>query len=446
MPADMSQAIEAGVADLLAFINACPSPYHAVLEVKARLARAGFVEHDLRELWRIRPQTRGFVVCAGGTILAFEAGSLPPAEAGFLIVGAHTDSPNLRLKPQADLACQGIGQFNVEVYGGVLLHTWFDRDLSVAGRVSLAGGRSVCVDFARSLARIPNLAIHLDREVNTRGFIANPQTHLPPVVFLEGEGVKLSLKGLLVTEFSALLQTEDPNAILSYDLCLYDCQKAALGGANQDFVMASRLDNLASCHAALASFLDSQQPTNATKIVVLYDHEEVGSQSVAGARSLFLSGVLDRLAEEYEGQGPGAARRALAQSFLVSADMAHAVHPNYAERHDKQHKPRLGFGPVIKSNANQSYATDSVGAAVFVEACQSVGTAFQYFTTRNDLPCGSTLGPISAARTGIRTLDVGCSMLSMHSCREMASARDVGPMIETLTALFQNPPKFHPST
>lgn len=181
-------------------------------------------------------------------------------------------------------------------------------------------------------------------------------------------------------------------------------------------------------------------------MVVLYDHEEVGSQSVAGARSSFLHGVLERLAEEYEGQKPGAAHRAFAQSLLISADMAHAVHPNYADRHDKQHQPRLGGGPVLKSNVNQSYATDSVGAAIFVEACQSVGATVQRFSSRNDIPCGSTIGPISAARAGVRTLDIGNPMLSMHSCRELAGTQDVVPMIQTLTALFENPPKLEPAS
>ncbi|MDX2053810.1 MAG: M18 family aminopeptidase [Polyangiaceae bacterium] len=445
----MPQAIDAKVADLLAFINAAPSPYHVVRQVEARLLQAGFSEFDLRQPWKVTPSARGFTVCAGGTILAFQAGTRPPAEGGFLIVGAHTDSPNLRIKPKADLVSLGMGQFNVEVYGGVLLHTWFDRDLSVAGRVSLRGGRNVLVDFARPLCRIPNLAIHLDREVNTRGFIPNAQTHLPPLCFLEPLGKneqKLGLSQILINECSSELQTEDPSHILSWDLCLYDTQPATLGGANNDFIWASRLDNLASCHAALSAFVADSSPSEATKVMVLYDHEEVGSQSAAGARSFFLPGVLERLAEEYEGQRPGGVRRALAQSLLISADMAHAVHPNYAERHDKQHQPRLGQGPVLKSNVNQSYATDSVGAATFIEACQSVGANVQHFTSRNDMPCGSTVGPISAARTGIRSLDVGSPMLSMHSCRELAAAADVVPMISALTTLFQNPPRVDPGS
>lgn len=441
----MSQAIDAKVSDLLAFINASPSPYHAVAEAKARLAGAGFVGFDLRDAWEIAPLTRGYTVCAGGTILAFEAGTRPPTEAGFLIMGAHTDSPNLRLKPNADLSTQGIGQLNIEVYGGVLLHTWFDRDLSLAGRVSLQGGQSVCVDFQRPLCRIPNLAIHLDREVNTRGFVANSQNHLAPILCLEQDSSKLTLKQLLVREFGTLLGTENPNDILSYDLSLYDTQKANLVGANNEFIVSSRLDNLASCHAAISALLAGGEPSEATRIVVLYDHEEVGSQSISGARSQFFRGVLERLAEEYPGQKPGAARRAFSQSLLVSADMAHAVHPNYVERHDKQHQPHLGQGPVIKSNVNQSYATDSVGAALFVEYCRSASAPVQFFTSRNDMPCGTTIGPISAAGTGIRTVDVGNPMLSMHSCRELASAKDVAPMIDVLTALFRNPPRLHPS-
>ncbi len=422
-------------ADLLGFLDVAKTPYHAVAEVARRLIAAGFLPFRESEAWQLEPGARGFVVRAGGSIAAFEVGAKPPAEAGFVLVGAHTDSPNLRLKPVPDFTSVGFRQLDVEVYGGVLLSTWLDRDLSLAGRVVLASGETQLVDLERAVCRIPNLAIHLNREVNSAGLVLNAQTHLMPVHGLEAaSGGFAELLGECLKGTPA--SGAKPADVLGFDLCLYDVQRAALSGLNGEFIHSSRLDNLASCHAGLSALLAAGSGLEATRIVVLYDHEEVGSQSAGGARSLFLSDLLERIALAFSPKESSALTRAVSRSLLVSADMAHAVHPNYADKHDKQHRPMLGGGPVIKVNVNQSYASDGPAIAAFTAACRAVEVAPQHFSARNDMPCGSTIGPITAARLGMRTVDIGNPMLSMHSCREMAAVKDVAPMIRALTNLF----------
>ncbi len=421
--------------DLALFLDVCKTPYHAVAEVARRLRGAGFTAFREQEPWQVEPGARGFVIRAGGSIIAFQLGTRAPAEAGFLIIGAHTDSPNLRLKPVPDLLSVGYRQLSVEVYGGVLLSTWLDRDLSLAGRVVLADGKVELVDLERAVCRIPNLAIHLNRDVNSAGLQLNAQTHLLPVLGLEASegGFSALLSEALGVTPSHGAQAAD---VLGFDLCLYDTQRAAFAGGQNEFLCSSRLDNLSSCHAALSALLGAETDLEATRVVALYDHEEVGSQSASGARSLLMSDVLERLAAGYSPREASALPRAISRSLLVSADMAHAVHPNYADKHDKQHRPVLGAGPVIKVNVNQSYATDGPAAAAFSAACRAVDVTPQHFSSRNDMACGSTIGPISAARLGVRAIDVGTPMLGMHSCREMAAASDVAPMIRVLTSLL----------
>ena len=421
--------------DLASFLDAANTPYHAVAEVARRLTAAGFRAFREQEAWQLTPGTRGFVVRAGGSIVAFELGSKPPSDAGFVLIGAHSDSPNLRLKPVPDLTNVGYRQLSVEIYGGVLLSTWLDRDLSVAGRVVFADGRSELVDLKRAVCRVPNLAIHLNRDVNSAGLVLNAQTHLLPVLGLEPEsgGFKELLAEALGNTASNGARVED---VLGFDLCLYDTQRAAFAGSKNEFLFSSRLDNLASCHAALQALLGATPGAEATRIVAIYDHEEVGSQSASGARSQLLSDLLERLSRAYSAKDESALPRAISRSLLISADMAHGVHPNYPDKHDKQHRPMLGAGPVIKVNVNQSYASDGPAIAAFAAACRAVDVAPQHFSSRNDSPCGSTIGPISAARLGVRAVDVGNPMLSMHSCREMAASRDVAPMIRVLTRLF----------
>jgi aspartyl aminopeptidase len=428
--------------DLLAFIDRSPTPYHAVVEVAARLEAAGYSRLDESEFWSLSPGDRRYVVRAGGSLAAFEVGATSPADAGFRVVGAHTDSPNLRIKPNADVRAHGLHQLAVEPYGGVLLHTWLDRDLSLAGRVTLKEGkqtRTELIDFARPLLRIPSLAIHLHRELNLEGLKLNAQKHLAPLIGLAGEA---SLAEILCDELgSSGISNPSVSDILAYDLMAYDLQPSTRSGVNGEFIHAARLDNLASSHAGLSALLASGDDGKAdcTRVVVLYDHEEVGSRSTQGAAGTFLKDTLERIST-----GVGAAKgqkgqemaRAVSRSWLVSADMAHAVHPNYADRHEAGHRPKIGGGPVIKTNANQSYATDAESAGFFAALCGRVGVTPQDFVIRSDLGCGSTIGPISAARVGIRTVDVGNPMLSMHSCREMAGAGDVEPMIAVLTEFF----------
>jgi aspartyl aminopeptidase len=425
--------------DLLAFIDASPTPYHAIAEASRRLASAGFRECSEAELWTLSPGDRRWVVRNGGSLLAFQVGSESPVEGGFRLVGAHSDSPNLRAKPKADVGAHGYRQLAVEPYGGVLLHTWLDRDLSIAGRVTVRdgnGARTLLVDFARALLRIPSLAIHLNREIRESGLKLNPETQAIPVLGLDGAP---SLAALVATELRAQqLADVAPEDVLAHDLMLYDSQPSAALGADGAFLVAPRLDNLASCHAAVSALIGAAggELGRVTRGVVLYDHEEVGSQSAQGAAGTFLLESLERVVAGFKGGEPQGFPRARARSLLISADMAHGVHPNFPDKHDAGHRPVLGRGPVIKTNVNQSYASDAKTAGAFAALCASVGVTPQQFTPRNDGPCGSTIGPISAARTGIPTVDVGNPMLSMHSCREMAGAADVEPMIRVLQAFF----------
>ena len=440
----MPAADRAELRDFTAFLDACPTPYHAAREVGQRLRAAGFEELAEGTAWNVTPGTRAFVV-RGGAILGFVAGTEAPWDAGFVALGAHTDSPNLRLKPNSDIANVGYRQLAVEVYGGVLLSTWLDRDLDLAGRVALVGGKSELVRIGGAPCRIPNLAIHLNRDVNKEGLVVNPQTHLAPVWALEASGGKEHALELVV---DALQGTRSTGAraedVVGFDLCLFDAQGPTVSGVNGELVSSARLDNLGSCYPITAALIDSGPPGRATRVIALHDHEEVGSQSATGARSRLLEGLLERLTLGHAGAPPDALPRALARSLFVSADMAHAVHPNYADKHDKLHRPLLGRGPVVKVNANQSYATDGIAQGVFVEACRAEGVTPQFFVSRNDQPCGSTIGPITAARLGMRGLDIGNPMLAMHSCRETAGSADVAVMQRVLTRLLREPPSHDP--
>ena len=441
MLAPMPEVVE----DLLSFIDVSPTPYHAVAESVRRLQDAGFSRLFEDELWDLAPGQKGYGVRHEGSLFAFSVGVVSPIEGGFRVVGAHTDSPNLRVKPIADTDVHGYRQIAVETYGGVLLHTWLDRDLSLAGRVSLRGEAGIAtrlVDFGRPLLRIPNLAIHLQRELNKEGLKLNAQKHLSPIVGLEGtDKLNAMLAAALSEDGGGAVAESD---ILAFDLMAYDVQKSSVIGARDEFICAPRLDNLASCHGALTALVSSVSACTAssTRVAVLYDHEEVGSRSAEGAAGPLLSSTLERLVTAFrsptETDTSQGAARALARSMLVSADMAHALHPNYIDRHEPGHRPQIGKGPVIKLNANRSYASDAHTAGEFAELCGRVGITPQYFVSRSDLACGSTIGPITAARVGIRTVDVGNPMLSMHSCRELAGAADVEPMIDVLRLFFDN--------
>jgi aspartyl aminopeptidase len=428
------------VVDLLSFIDRSPTPYHAVAESVSRLQAADFHAIQEGEVWDLAPGDRRYMVRHEGSLVAFQIGETSPAEGGFRIIGAHTDSPNLRIKPKPDVDANGYRQLGVEPYGGALLHTWLDRDLSLAGRVTLRGEsvpHVVLIDFARPILRIPNLAIHLQRELNKEGLKLNAQQHLAPII---GLGESASFRDLLASELRAQNQIDvDPNDVLAFDVMTYDVQPSVVSGVRGEFIHAPRLDNLASCHAGLTALIAacSAPLPQHTRVVVLYDHEEVGSRSAQGAASPLLAGALERSVCGFKGGEPQGLERAISRSTLISADMAHAVHPNYADRHEPEHLPVIGKGPVIKSNANQAYASDAQTAGFFAGLCDPLGIEPQYFVSRSDLGCGSTIGPITAARIGIRTVDVGNPMLSMHSCREMAGTADVAPMIEVLRSFLE---------
>jgi aspartyl aminopeptidase len=428
------------VDDLIAYLDASPTPYHAVREAVQHLEAAGYRALGEQDAWEVAAGDRCYVVRSGGSVIAFELGSEPVAEAGVHVVAAHTDSPNLRIKPSPDVRSQGYRQIAVEPYGGVLLHTWLDRDLGLAGRVSIAAGeapRTVLVDIRRPIARIPSLAIHLHREIRTDGLKLNEQTHLPPITGLEsGADLATLLKAELEAAGEDALDADD---ILGFDLMFYDLQGAVVGGLAGDFLFSARLDNLASSHAALTALLRAGKrgKTPFTRMVALHDHEDVGSRSPQGAGGTFLLDVMERLAALTSEGDPEARPRTIAQSMLVSADVAHAVHPSYADRHEPGHKPMLGGGPVLKVNSNLSYATDATTQAIFASVCRRAGVPVQHFVTRSDLGCGSTIGPITAARVGLRTVDVGIPLLSMHSSREMIGVADVEPMVRALTAYFE---------
>lgn len=423
------------VPDLLQFIDRSPTPYHAVAEAAHRLEAQGFARLSEGDLWDHAAGSRCYVIRNEGSLIAFELGTESPAEMGFRVLGAHTDSPNLRVKPLPDVDAHGYHQLAVEPYGGVLLHTWLDRDLSLAGRVTLSFDGAIetrLLDFGRPLLRIPNLAIHLNREVGEKGLKLNPQQHLAPLMGLRDAPAFIEF---LASELRAQGSGDVSSAnILGFEFMTYDTQASGVSGARGEFIHAPRLDNLASCHAALSALFAAKESGIApfSRVVVLYDHEEVGSRSASGAAGSYLHDVLERVAMGFKGGEPQALSRALAKSMLVSVDMAHAVHPNYSDRHEPGHRPLIGNGPVIKINSNQSYATDAVTSGTFASLCSRVDVKPQYFVSRSDLGCGSTIGPISAARVGVRTVDVGNPMLSMHSCREMAGTADVDPMIRVL--------------
>lgn len=419
---------------LLAFLDAAPTPFHAVAQARAMLVAAGFTELDETAAWRLPARSRHFVVRNDSSLIAFRLGARDVVETGLRMVGAHTDSPCLRLKPNAVVEGAGYIRCGVEVYGGALLNPWFDRDLSLAGRVTIADGRgrlhNRLIDLRAPVAVIPSLAIHLDREANDKRSI-NKQTMLPPVLGLSGSR-PFDLTGLLGSALRAQEPALARAEILAFELSFYDTQRAALVGVDDGFIAAARLDNLLSCYTGLRALIDTR--ARGAQLVVLNDHEEVGSGSVAGARGNFLRSVVDRLAGDDE-----TCARTMARSLLVSTDNAHGVHPNFAERHDARHGPLLNAGPVLKVNANQSYASTSESAAVIQAAARAARVPLQRFVTRTDLACGSTIGPLTATVLGVRTVDVGVPTFAMHSIRELAGSSDAWALYRLLGAFFALP-------
>ncbi len=398
--------------DLIDFLDASPSPWHAVESTIDRLV--GFDRIHEHEAWDEIPAA-GYVV-RDAAIIAWRLphGSSDPA-VPFRLVGGHTDSPCLKVKPRPDAGILGWKQLAVEVYGGILNNSWLDRDLGVAGRLIAADGTATLVNVAEPVARVPQLAVHLDRDVNGVGLLLDTQQHLSPVW-----GVGFPSVGDFASWIAARAGLD--TAPSWWELSLYDVQGASVLGADGSLLSSGRLDNQLSCWAATTALV-AAEPTDHVAMIVLNDHEEVGSSSRSGAAGPFLDHMIDRLVEARGGTASDRIR-ALAGSQCVSADNAHAVHPNYPERHEPGHRPIVNAGPAIKVNSNQRYATSATTAAAFEQACVAAGVPWQVFVSRNNMPCGSTIGPITSTRLGIATVDVGIPQLSMHSARELCGTDD----------------------
>jgi aspartyl aminopeptidase len=416
---------------LLAYLAASPTPYHAVAQAASLLDKAGFRRLSESAAWD--KQSGGHYVIRDGALVAWYLPEGAEAARPFRLIGSHTDSPNLRVKPVPDIGSAGWRQVAVEVYGGTLYNTWLDRDLGLAGRLSLRDGGELLVNIDRPLLRVPQLAVHLDRSVNGEGLKLNPQVHLTPV-WGTGDPVRGELIEFVAAEYG--LRARD---VLGWDLMLHDVAAPAYIGRNADLITASRLDNLMSVHAGVAALVAAvEEGIDGGPIPVLaaMDHEETGSVSTTGALGPFLETVLARLVE-VRGGGVDARARAYAGSVLASSDLAHAVHPNYPERHDAGHRARANGGPVLKVNMNQRYATDGATRAVWARACEAADIPWQTFVSRNDVPCGTTIGPLAASRLGIAAFDVGVPALSMHSVRELCGADDPWRLAAALAAFLR---------
>ncbi|WP_455212590.1 M18 family aminopeptidase [Kaarinaea lacus] len=417
---------------LLEFLKQSPTPFHAVDNIHEILKAAGFVHLYEGDEWDISPGGSYYVIRNDSSLIAFTVGAHAMTDTGLRIVGAHTDSPCLKVKPKPEITKNGYLQLGVEVYGGALLAPWFDRDLSMAGRISyLATDETIkhaLIDFGNPIAIIPSLAIHLDREVNQNRSI-NAQTQLAPVVMNLGENEEVDFREMLADHTRSQYSESDIVEVLDYELSLYDTQPPALVGINKEFVAGARLDNLVSCYVGLMSFIEAGEDVSC--MLVCNDHEEVGSASHAGAQGTFLKSVLERLCGTSEAFG-----RAMDRSIMISADNAHGMHPNFTDKYDDKHGPVLNKGPVIKVNANQRYATNSETAAIFRHLCIRADVPVQTFVMRNDMQCGSTIGPITSTEIGVKTIDIGVPQFAMHSIREMAGRYDSFSLYKVLREFY----------
>jgi aspartyl aminopeptidase len=422
---------------LLDFIDASPSPSHAVNTIETQLAAFHFIKLDETEKWTVQTGGRYYVVRDDSSIIVFVCGQKPIVDTGFKLIGAHTDSPGLRIKPNPATALDGLLRLGVEVYGGPILATFADRDLSLAGRVSYKNEQgkvaSQLVKCDKPLLRLPNLAIHMNRTVNEDGLKLHKQLELPLIL------TRLTEEQLPTAYFSNWLQQQlsiEAERILSWDLAVYDTQKGVLWGADNEFYADSQLDNLASCHAALLALLDDTVlQAESTLVCAFFDHEEIGSESHKGADGSFLADVLGRIALATQTDSEDFCR-ALAKSTMISADMAHAYQPSFPMAYDSDHKVLVNQGPVIKVNANQRYSTTSGSNALFAECCELGGVPYQTYSHRNDLGCGSTIGPMASSRLGIHCVDVGNPLWAMHSIRESAGVWDHHYLISAMRQFF----------
>lgn len=420
--------------DLAAFVTASPTSFHAAAEAARRLNDAGFTELDEEEAWEKSAATGKHYVLRDGAIIAWVGAQ---EHSGYRVLGAHTDSPGFKVKPKSSIRTLTWNQVGVEVYGGPLLNSWLDRELRLAGRLTLLVGGHLENRLVATgpIARLPQLAIHLDREANN-GFKLDKQGNLYPVWgFGESTGDVLAYLAERADGGPV-----DPAAIVGYDLMFADATAPCLLGENLELFASGRLDNLSSVHAGLTALTryTAHQPDNPQHTVMLaaFDHEEIGSESRSGAAGPFLEDVLVRLSHAL-GETPEDYRRTLASSVCLSSDAGHLVHPNYTGHHDPTVRPLPGGGPLLKINANQRYATDAVGAGIFAQACALAGVPYQEFVSNNNVPCGSTIGPITATRLGMRTVDVGVGLLSMHSARELTTVADMAYLARAIEGFYR---------
>ncbi|KAJ3259379.1 hypothetical protein HK103_002282 [Boothiomyces macroporosus] len=427
----------------LKFVDASPSPFHAVKECSTRLLANGFSEIRESDVWSLKPNGKYFYTRNKSAIVAFAVGGKYKPGNGFSIVGAHTDSPCFKIKPVSKIVESGYLQVGVELYGGGIWHTWFDRDLSIAGKVIVEKNNKfeqVLVKIDESLLRIPTLAIHLDRTAN-ESFTFNNEEQLVPILGQVKKAIEndkphhAELLNLISMKIGV-----SADQIKDFELCLYDTQPAAIGGLNGEFIHSARLDNLMMSFCGINGLINAGDLENDENIRVcaLFDNEEVGSVTAHGADSNLMEVTLQRLAKIGNPTEEGVFERAMTKSLLVSADMAHGLHPNYKNKHEKNHQPTLNGGVVIKHNANQKYATTSITCLILKESAKVANVNLQEFVVRNDSPCGSTIGPMLSAKLGLQTIDVGNPQWSMHSVRETAGTKDVGDAVLLFKAFYEN--------
>lgn len=407
----------------LEFVNRCPTASHVVQMAAATLEKEGYSRYEEGDSWNFKPGDKGYVERGSSSLVAFCIGLEPPENSGFRVIGAHTDSPGFHLKPNGCYISEGYLMLGVEVYGGPLLASWTDRDLSLAGKLIVAsdnGPKVDLVDVERPVCRIPQLAIHLNRKANEKGLKLDRQKHLPPIAGLK---VKDNDDDFLKNTLAKSAKI-DASAIIDYSLSLYDTQKGEIGGIDGEFYFSGRIDNQAGCFSSIQALLNAPKETRSTSVVALFDNEEIGSRTNVGAGSTLLDDVLERLCMQSENPRESWLR-AVSKSILVSNDGSHAIHPNYSDMHDKHHQPHLNQGPVVKVHAGRKFATSAETKAHFIHCTNLADVPYQLFVNRSDMVSGSTIGPVCSTRTGIPTVDVGVPMLSMHSVRETGGIEDI---------------------
>ena len=422
------------------FLESSPTAYHAVSQMVDQLQNAGFIALDEGKIWTLEQGKSYFLTRDSGALIAFRLGSKVARESDFRMLAAHSDSPGLQIKPKADKKTDNYLQLGVEVYGSPLYAPWFDRELSLAGRVccQLSGGTTkiFLVDFQRPLLVIPSLALHFDRSAN-EGKIINAQNHLAPLLAQMNDEQKTDFSTILKNRLIEQYPGTDFKTVLGFEIFCYDVQKPSFLGLNNEFICAAKLDNLLSCHAAISALIEDDCRYNS--LFFCANHEENGSVSTTGARGTFLESTLQRLFPD-----PEIRQIALHRSFLFSLDNAHASHPNFRDMADPQHNILLNHGPVIKINANQRYATNSVSSSIFKIIAEEADIPVQEFVMRSDLACGSTIGPLTAARLGVSTIDIGAPTLAMHSIRELTGSKDPHFLYKTISQFLATESDFWP--